>query len=102
MGFLRKALFVSTAGTSGLVVKSNSKKERTAKALEKQVRLQKQQMKANAQIAQKALPGQASTVGGEVQESPVEKLRKLGELRDAGVLTADEFEAKKAELLKLI
>lgn len=28
-----------------------------------------------------------------------DQLRKLGELRDAGVLTTDEFEAKKAELL---
>lgn len=28
-----------------------------------------------------------------------EQLRKLAELRDAGVLTAEEFEAKKAELL---
>lgn len=30
---------------------------------------------------------------------PLEALRKLGELRDAGVVTAAEFEAKKAELL---
>ncbi len=30
---------------------------------------------------------------------PIDQLRKLGELRDAGVLTASEFEAKKAELL---
>lgn len=29
----------------------------------------------------------------------VEQLRRLAELRDAGVVTADEFEAKKAELL---
>lgn len=31
---------------------------------------------------------------------PIEQLRKLGELRDAGVLTPEEFEAKKADLLK--
>lgn len=30
---------------------------------------------------------------------PIEQLRKLAELRDAGVLTPEEFEAKKAELL---
>jgi hypothetical protein len=30
---------------------------------------------------------------------PIEQLRKLGELRDAGVVTPEEFEAKKAELL---
>lgn len=30
---------------------------------------------------------------------PMDQLRKLAELRDAGILTADEFESKKAELL---
>ena len=29
----------------------------------------------------------------------VEQIRKLGELRDAGLLTADKFEAKKIDLL---
>jgi hypothetical protein len=32
-------------------------------------------------------------------EDPVDLLAKLGKLRDAGVLTEDEFAAKKAELL---
>jgi hypothetical protein len=30
---------------------------------------------------------------------PVEQLRRLGELRDAGLITPDEFEAKKTEIL---
>jgi len=34
-----------------------------------------------------------------VAESPIEMLTKLAALRDAGVLTSDEFEAKKRELL---
>jgi hypothetical protein len=38
MGFLRKGLFVATGGASGLAFKANSKKERTAKALEAQNR----------------------------------------------------------------
>jgi hypothetical protein len=29
-----------------------------------------------------------------------EMIRKLGELRDSGLLTADEFDAKKAQLLQ--
>lgn len=33
---------------------------------------------------------------------PMERLRKLAELRDAGVVTPAEFEAKKAELLAQI
>jgi hypothetical protein len=45
MGVLRKALWVSTGGASGLVFKANSKKARTAKALEYGVRLQKQQIR---------------------------------------------------------
>ncbi len=34
-----------------------------------------------------------------VSSDPIEQLRKLGELRDAGVVTDAEFAAKKAELL---
>jgi uncharacterized protein YPO0396 len=42
MGFIRKALFVATAGLSGLVFKDNSNKERAAKAAAEQVRPRKQ------------------------------------------------------------
>jgi hypothetical protein len=30
---------------------------------------------------------------------PIEQLRRLGELRDAGIVTEEEFAAKKAEVL---
>lgn len=43
-------------------------------------------------------PRQAATAPA-APPDPLEQLRKLGELRDAGVLTAEEFEAKKTELL---
>jgi predicted RNA-binding Zn-ribbon protein involved in translation (DUF1610 family) len=33
------------------------------------------------------------------QPDPIEQLKRLGELRDSGVLTPDEFDAKKTELL---
>lgn len=48
MGFMRKALFVGTGGASGLAINSNSKKERSARALEQIARAQKQQMGAGA------------------------------------------------------
>jgi hypothetical protein len=38
MGYMRKGLFLGTGGMSGLLVNANSKKERIAKALEKQNR----------------------------------------------------------------
>jgi len=39
---------------------------------------------------------------GAAAETVTDQLKKLGELRDAGVLTLQEFEAKKAELLARI
>jgi hypothetical protein len=51
--------------------------------------------------AQAQSPGVASTSGP--VEAPAEdialKLKQLGELKESGVVTAEEFEAKKAELL---
>jgi hypothetical protein len=32
-------------------------------------------------------------------QDPMDQLRKLGELRDAGVLTNEEFESKKTDIL---
>ena len=39
---------------------------------------------------------------GAAEPDAVDLLRKLGDLRDAGVLTEDEFATKKAELLRRI
>ncbi len=36
------------------------------------------------------------------EPDPMDQLRKLADLRDAGVLTTDEFEAKKADILRRI
>ena len=47
MGFMRKALFLQTGGMSRAVgIRTNSKKDRTAKALEKQNRMMKGQQRA--------------------------------------------------------
>jgi len=37
-----------------------------------------------------------------VELSPIEKIKQLGELKEAGVLSTEEFESKKAELLAQI
>jgi hypothetical protein len=44
-------------------------------------------------------PSPAAAPAGEDAQAVMGLLRQLGELRDAGVLTAEDFEAKKAELL---
>lgn len=36
------------------------------------------------------------------EEDPIEKIKKLAELKDAGIISEDEFETKKAELLAKI
>ncbi|MDQ3527982.1 MAG: SHOCT domain-containing protein [Actinomycetota bacterium] len=36
---------------------------------------------------------------GLASPDPIEQLQKLGQLRDAGILTEDEFLAKKSEIL---
>jgi hypothetical protein len=35
-------------------------------------------------------------------QDPIEKLKQLGELKAAGVLTQEEFDVKKAEILKQV
>jgi hypothetical protein len=47
-----------------------------------------------------AQAGQAGAAGGGGQEDAAARLTKLGELREQGLLTDDEYEAKKAEVLK--
>ena len=45
MGVLRKSLWVTTGGMSGVLFKANSKKARTAKAQEAQLKLMKKMMR---------------------------------------------------------
>jgi uncharacterized membrane protein YeaQ/YmgE (transglycosylase-associated protein family) len=49
----------------------------------------------------KRRPTRGPGVGKDTAD-PVEELKRLGDLRDRGVLTDDEFERKKAELLARI
>jgi hypothetical protein len=53
---------------------------------------------ADAALRQAQAGGAPAAGGG--QEDAATRLKKLGELREQGLLTDDEFEAKKAELLK--
>ncbi|HWH84224.1 MAG TPA: SPFH domain-containing protein [Burkholderiaceae bacterium] len=60
-----------------------------------------QGLSANAPGAPAALAGAAAAAGAGVKPDDVmATLEKLGELKTKGILTQDEFDAKKAELLK--
>jgi hypothetical protein len=43
----------------------------------------------------------AAPAAGGLTDELIEQLKKLGELRDAGILTDEEFQAKKTQLLGL-
>jgi len=47
-----------------------------------------------------ALPTGSPQQAIEAEPDPIEQLRRLGELRDAGIVTEEEFAAKKAEVLR--
>ena len=105
MGFMRKALFVATAGLSGRVFKDNSKKERTAKADAQRVRPRKQTKatRPKPQAARRAKPQAArrSTVAPIVGSGngTTNELERLADLHVRGALTDEEFAAAKAKIL---
>lgn len=49
--------------------------------------------------AQSVAPAAAQPAATPAAEDPIGQIKKLGELRDAGILTEEEFSAKKAEIL---
>ena len=51
------------------------------------------------QMAKMNAGNQASSGGAESKEDIMGLLKQLGELKEAGILTEEEFSAKKAELL---
>lgn len=105
MGFIRKALFVATAGLSGRVFKDNSKKERTAKADAKRVRPRKQTKitRPKPQAARRPKPQAArtSTVAPIVGSGngTTNEVERLADLHERGALTDEEFAAAKAKIL---
>jgi Short C-terminal domain len=45
-------------------------------------------------------PAQPAPSGGGMSDAAIEQLRQLAQLRDEGILTEDEFEQKKREILQ--
>jgi hypothetical protein len=94
MGLMRKALFVGTGGLSGMAgVRANSKKERTAKAAEKQVRLQGQTRVARPTRTT------STTQAARRHDDTASELERIAALHGQGALTDAEFAAAKAKIL---
>jgi len=67
-------------------------------AQQQQYEQQQQYAQQQQQYAQPAPPPPAASAP---PEDPYEQIRKLAELKEAGILTEEEFAAKKAQLLGL-
>lgn len=91
------------------VIRSNGARETMVLAAISDPRGERTQVNAAVHAAQALARQQAGThhytssqaaSAAAPEISVIDQLRQLGELRDAGVVSSDEFEAKKAELLK--
>jgi multidrug resistance efflux pump len=98
MGLVRKVLFITTFGLSGLVLKDNSKKQRTAQAPGKAAR--PAQAKARTQKAQKARRSKPKSArAATVAKGTAGELERLAKLHNEGTLSGEEFAAGKAKIL---
>ena len=62
-------------------------------------RRQQQRWAQQGQAAAPAAPAPAAAPAGGDMDAKIAPLKQLGELRDAGILTDAEFDAKKAQIL---
>jgi transcription initiation factor TFIID subunit TAF12 len=98
-GVARTAVVAGTAtAVSGRVARRQNQKW-SQQEYEQQQAQQAQQQAYAAPPPQYAEPAPPAPADGGGMDSVIEQLGKLGQLRDAGVLTEAEFEAQKAKLL---
>jgi ribosomal protein L7/L12 len=99
MGFMRKALFLGTGGVSGVAVRANSKKERTAKAAEKQAQLQAKLLKAQQQqatVVAVAAPPVAATGTSDLILAAVDPRKKIATIKAVRLATGLSLRDAKA------
>jgi hypothetical protein len=100
----RTAVIAGTAtAVAGSVAGSQQAKAQQA-AQAQAASAQQQQAAIDTAVAEQLAAQQATQPAaptGGLNEEVVSQLKQLGELRDAGILTEDEFSAKKAKLLGL-
>lgn len=89
MGLLRKVAVGSIAGK-----RSAKRQFETMQASQKQ---QEQINQAQAQAAQAA--AQAAQASNSIKKDPLQELERLGNLKQQGLITEEEFQKLKAQLL---
>ena len=100
IGLMRKALFVMTGGLSGRVFKDDSKKKRTAKAPERQVRTERQPKATPLKReTRRPKPRAARKATAAKVNGTANALDRVAKLHGQGALTDEEFAAAKARIL---
>ena len=91
MGLLRKVAVGSIAGK-----RSAKRQFETMQASQKQ---QEQINQAQAQAAQAQAAAQAAQASNSIKKDPLQELERLGNLKQQGLITEEEFQKLKAQLL---
>jgi ABC-type cobalamin transport system ATPase subunit len=95
----------ATAVSGSMQAKQQASAQQAAQAQAYEAQQQQAAIDASVaqQLAAQAPPASAAPApaAGGITDEVIGQLKQLGELRDAGILTEEEFSAKKAKLLGL-
>ena len=92
----RRPLMRAAMVGGGAYYAGKRSQERSEREADQEYRLQQLETQ---QGAPQAAPPPAPAPAGGMTDDTIEQLKKLGELRDSGVLTDEEFEAQKQKIL---
>ena len=95
------ATAVSNKVSQGQAAKAQQAADAQAYQAQQQQEAMAQQMAAQQAAAAPPPPPAPAPAAGGISDEVVGQLKQLAELRDAGILTEEEFSAKKAKLLGL-
>ena len=95
------ATAVSNKVSQGQAAKAQQAADAQAYQAQQQQEAMAQQMAAQQAAAPPPPPAAPAPAAGGISDEVVGQLKQLAELRDAGILTEEEFSAKKAKLLGL-
>ena len=95
----RPSLLGTAARTAVISGTATATSNRVAASQQQRAAAQHSAPAAAPMPPQPSSPPPAATAAPSITDELVDQLRKLGELRDAGILTEEEFAARKAQLL---
>jgi putative oligomerization/nucleic acid binding protein len=96
--FMRRRRPLMRAAVVGGVAYHAGKKVQEGRYEDEETQARLDQLEQQQQYAAQQAPAQPQSSGG-ISDAAIEQLKKLSELKDAGVLTDVEFEEQKRKLL---